>query len=159
MNKDKYLEKGGFMPKKISIVIEDDLVDIIQKDSLTNKISVGEAIRRKLVDAYYSNQKQEEKIVKKYDEFEVKVEKKIEEEFSKIKSMLLRSNLYEITNLHLIKVLIKDIIGKDLNNEEQKKLIQKYLSAAKSLTLYHEVDSINTQERFESNVSEEYLKR
>ncbi len=147
------------MPKKISIVIEDDLVDIIQKDSLTNKISVGEAIRRKLVDAYYSNQKQEEKIVKKYDEFEVKVEKKIEEEFSKIKSMLLRSNLYEITNLHLIKVLIKDIIGKDLNNEEQKKLIQKYLSAAKSLTLYHEVDSINTQERFESNVSEEYLKR
>lgn len=147
------------MPKKISIVIEDDLDDIIKKDALTNKISIGEAVRRRLVDSYYSNQKQEEKIIQRYDSFEDKIEAKIEEEFSKVKSMLLRSNLYEITNLHLLKIIIKDSIGKGLSRDEQKNLVMQNLSAAKSLALFHEVDSINSKERYEANISEEYLKR
>lgn len=147
------------MPKKISIVIEDDLDEIIKKDALTNKISIGEAVRRRLVDSYYSNQKQEEKIIKRYDEFERKIEARIEEEFSKLKSMLLRSNLYEITNFHLLKIIIKDSIGKGLSGDEQKNFVRQNLSAAKALTLFHDVDSINSKERFESNVSEEYLKR
>ncbi len=138
--------------------VDVDLDEIVLKYSLTNNITKSEAIRRLLTNELFSIQKQEEKIVKKYDEFEAKVDKRIEEEFSKLRSMLLRSNLYELTNLHLLKLIIKDNIGKELSEEEQNNLVKTNLSVAKTAALIHEVDSINSKERFEKNIIEDHVR-
>ena len=64
------------MPKKLAFMAEEDLEKIIMKDALSNNVSVAEIIRRRLVDSYHSTQKQEEKVVKRFDEFEQNVYKR-----------------------------------------------------------------------------------
>lgn len=138
--------------KIFSITIEDDLYDFITKESLTGNISKSEIVRRRLVDSYYSTQKQEEKVVKRFDEFEQNVYKRLEELENKMMSAVTKNIMYSITNFHYLKMLTLHGLNKSVDD------VKKFMSLAKSETLFNPTDSINSKKRFEENISEEHLK-
>jgi hypothetical protein len=138
--------------KKLSIFIEDDLSKLISNDAISNNVSIAEVIRRRLTDTYYSTQKQEEKIVKRFEEFEHSINTKLETMENKIMSSITKDIMYSMSNFHYLKFLT--IHGFDKSVEEVKNL----LSLAKSETLFNPTDSINSKKRFEANIKEEHLK-
>lgn len=138
--------------KTFSITIEDTLYDFVTKESLTGHISKSEVVRRRLVDSYNSTQKQEEKIVKRFDEFEESTNERLKMMEEKILSTLTKNIMYSITNFHYLKMLTLHGLNKSVND------VKNLVSMAKSETLFNPTDSINSKKRFEENISEEHLK-
>jgi hypothetical protein len=140
------------MAKKIAFMAEEDLEKIIVKDALSNNVSVAEIIRRRLVDSYSSTQKQEEKVVKRFDEFEKNVYNRIDELENKMMSAVTKDIMYSITNFHYLKMLTLHGLNKTVGD------VKNLVSLAKSETLFNPTDSINSKKRFEENINEEHLK-
>ena len=140
------------MARKLAFMAEQDLEEIIVKDALSNHVSVAEMIRRRLVDSYHSTQKQEEKVVKRFDEFEQNVYKRLEEIENKMMSAVTKDIMYSITNFHYLKMLTLHGLNKTVAD------VKNLVSLAKSETLFNPTDSINSKKRFEENISEEHLK-
>ena len=138
--------------KKMSIFIEDDLDKLIAKEALANNVAVAEIVRRRLVDSFSSTQKQEEKVVKRFDEFEQNVYKRLEELENKMMSAVTKDIMYSITNFHYLKMLTLHGLNKSVGD------VKNLVSLAKSETLFNPTDSINSKKRFEENISEEHLK-
>lgn len=139
--------------KKLSIFIEDDLSKLISNDAISNNVSIAEIIRRKLDDCYYSPQKQEEKIVQRFNEFEHSINTKIDAMENRIMTSITKDIMYSMSNFHYLKFLT--IHGFDKSVDDVKTL----LSLAKSETLFNPTDSINSKKRFEANIKEEHLKK
>lgn len=139
--------------KKLSIFIEDDLSKLISNDAISNNVSIAEIIRRKLADCYYSPQKQEEKVVKRFDEFEHNINIKIDAMENRVMTSITKDIMYSMSNFHYLKFLT--IHGFDKSVDDVKNL----LSLAKSETLFNPTDSINSKKRFEANIKEEHLKK
>lgn len=127
------------MPKKLAFMAEEDLEKIIMKDALSNNVSVAEIIRRRLVDSYHSTQKQEEKVVKRFDEFEQNVYKRLEEIENKMMSAVTKDIMYSITNFHYLKMLTLHGLNKTVAD------VKNLVSLAKSETLFNPTDSINSK--------------
>lgn len=145
--------------KTFSITVEDNIYDAIVKDSVSLNISKAEAVRKRLVEAYLSTEKKEEKIVKRFEEFEKTVHKSIDEKIEKLINHMTRNLSYTLTNHHLIKMIIRDVIHKGLEPDKQVELSKQYLSIAKALGLkIHPVDSLYSKENITSNVLPEHLK-
>ena len=138
--------------KKMSIFIEDDLDKLIAKEALANNVAVAEIVRRRLVDSFSSTQKQEEKVVKRFDEFEQNIYKRLEEIENKMMSAVTKDIMYSITNFHYLKMLTLHGLNKSVGD------VKNLVSLAKSGTLFNPTDSINSKKRFEENISEEHLK-
>ena len=138
--------------KKMSIFIEDDLDKLIAKEALANNVAVAEIVRRRLVDSFSTTQKQEEKVVKRFDEFEQNVYIRLEEIENKMMSAVTKDIMYSITNFHYLKMLTLHGLNKSVGD------VKNLVSLAKSETLFNPTDSINSKKRFEENISEEHLK-
>lgn len=145
--------------KTLSFLVDENIYDAIVKDSVSLQISMSEAVRRRLIEAYLSTEKQEEKIVKRFEEFEKTVHKLIDEKNEKLTNHMTRNLSYTLTNHHLIKMIIRDVIHKGLEPDKQVELSKQYLSIAKALGLkIHPVDSLYSKENITSNVLPEHLK-
>lgn len=138
--------------KKLSIFIEDDLSKLISNEAISNNVSIAEVIRRRLADSYSSIQKQEEKVVKRFDEFEHNINIKLDAMENRIMKSITKDIMYSISNFHYLKFLT--IHGLDKSVDEVRHL----LSLAKYETLFNPTDSINSKKRFEANIKEEHLK-
>jgi len=145
--------------KTFSITVEDNIYDAIVKDSVTLNISKAEAVRKRLVEAYLSTEKKEEKIVKRFEEFERNIHKYMDEKTDNLNNQVKRNLSYTLTNHHLIKMIIRDVIHKGLESEQQVELSKQYLSIAKALGMkIHPIDSLHSRENIMSNVLPEHLK-
>jgi hypothetical protein len=91
--------------KTFSITIEETLYNLITKDSLTGHISKSEVVKRRLVENYYSTTIQEEKVVKRFDEFEQNVYDRLETMENKMVNIMTKDIMYSITNFHYMKML------------------------------------------------------
>lgn len=138
--------------RTFSITIDDDIYDFITKESLIGNISKSEDVRRRLVDSYHSTQKQEEKVVKRFEEFEKSVNQALKLMEDRVLNMGTKNIMYSMTNFHFLKML--SIHGLNKTVGEVKNLV----SLSKSETLFNPTDSINSKKRFEENISEEHLK-
>ncbi|MCK9473356.1 ribbon-helix-helix protein, CopG family [Sulfurimonas sp.] len=144
--------------KTFSITVEDELYAILNKDSASHQVSKSEIVRRRLTEAYHSQAKQEEKVVKAFDDFKVNISKILEERFEKIDAQNVRSLIYILTNHHLLKLILKDAVFTELDIEEQAKKIREYVSLAKGLGLkVHPVDSFHSKENLADNIFPEHL--
>lgn len=144
--------------KKITVILDDTLEKIVEKDSLANRLTVSETVRRRLTEAYHSQAKQEEKLVKTFDIFESKVLKILEDKFEKVDAQNVRNLIYVLTNHHLLKLILKDSVLKDLDIDEQAIKIREYVSLAKGLGLKaHPVDSFHSKENLTANIQSEHM--
>ena len=145
--------------KKFSITVDDDLYEIIKKDSLSNKVSKAEVLRRRLVEAYYASAKQEEKVVQRFEEFEKKIIQMTDEKLERINIQGVRNLTYTLANFHLLKLIVRDTICSDMDEENRTKTLREYASYAKALALkVHPVDSLNSKESIVDNILPEHLK-
>lgn len=146
------------MSKKITVILDDDLASIVEKDSIVKQLNVSEVLRRRLVEAYYASEKQEEKVVKKFEEFEKKLLAFVEEKFLQSEARDVRNLTYVLSNHHLIKAMIRDAMYSDLTPQEQVAKIRWYVSDAKALALkIHTVDALHAKENIMSNIYPEHL--
>lgn len=144
--------------KTFSITVEDEMYEIVKRDSASHKVSKSEIVRRRLSEAYHSNAKQEEKLVKTFDIFESKVLKILEDKFEKVDAQNVRNLIYVLTNHHLLKLILKDSVLKDLDMDEQAIKIREYVSLAKGLGLKaHPVDSFHSKENLTANIQSEHM--
>lgn len=144
--------------KTFSITVEEELYNILNRDSVSHNVSKSEIVRRKLSEAYSSNEEQEEKVVKSFEIFESKVSQILEEKFEKLDKQNVRSLIYVLTNHHLLKLILKDSVLKDLDLDEQTVKIREYVSLAKSLGLkVHPVDSFHSKENLTKNINPQHL--
>lgn len=144
--------------KKITVILDDTLEKIVEKDSLANRLTVSETVRRRLTEAYHSQAKQEEKVVKAFEDFKVNIFKILEEKFEKVDAQNVRSLIYILTNHHLLKLILKDAVLEELNQDEQADKIREYVSLAKGLGLkVHPIDSFHSKENLTSNIRPEHM--
>ena len=144
--------------KTFSITVEDDLYEIIKKDSASHQTSKSEIIRRRLTEAYHSQAKQEEKVVKAFEVFEKNISETLDKKFSKIEMQNVRSLSYTLSNYHLLKFILRDVLFENIDEVQQMNKVGEYASLAKAFALkVHPVDSLNSKENITSNIFPQHL--
>ncbi len=145
--------------EKLTVRFDEETFEKIKKDSIRNNTSFAEIVRNILIEYYSpSNDIQEEKLLKKFDELEKNILSILDNRIENIDQKISRDTSYTLIVYHLIKELIGDLFAGDKSEDERTEKIRHAISFAKILALKaHPVDSMVSKETITSNIKKEYL--
>ncbi|MFA6137406.1 MAG: hypothetical protein WC667_04895 [Sulfurimonas sp.] len=143
----------------ISIKLDKDLYEVIINYAASYNITKSEAIRKIILLKIYDDQKKEkEKIVTTLETFKKELIEYFQEQEQKNFAQSTRNLIYELTNHHLLKMILRDVVCSEMSADDQTETVRQYVSHAKGLAIKtHPIDSINSKENVTQNILQEHL--